>query len=64
MCHLKCEWCAGPVGQKSSFRRVFILPKEYGNRKLHFHAKCLNRFKEANPNIMRQKHNEALQHHR
>lgn len=56
-----CEWCAGYVGQARKFCRVLVLPAEYGNRKLYFHEKCLEKFKEANPNIMRQKENEALQ---
>lgn len=56
----KCEWCGKRLGYRK-FPRVLLLPPEYGNRKLYFHEPCLIRFKDANPNLMRQKEIDALQ---
>lgn len=53
-----CEWCGKPAGRR---RRVFSLPVEYGDRKLYFHPTCMEKFKEANPNLMKKKENDALQ---
>ncbi len=57
-----CEWCAGPVSIGRKFCRVLTMPREYNGRKLYFHERCLTKFKDANPNMMRQKEQEALQH--
>ena len=59
--NVTCEWCGDPVGGSRSYPRLLILPKEYGERKLRFHEKCLEQFKDANPNLMRKKEDEALQ---
>lgn len=54
-----CEWCREPVGERRL--RVFVLPKEMGEKKLYFHQKHLEEFKGANPNIMRKKEQDAYQ---
>lgn len=56
-----CEWCRTEVGRRA---RVLALPLEYGDRKLYFHPACLEKFKDANPNIMKKKENDALQRNR
>jgi len=54
-----CEWCREPVGARRL--RVFTLPRELGERKLYFHARHLEEFKEANPTIMMKKEEDAHQ---
>lgn len=57
-----CEWCGATVGTRR--QRLLALPPEYGDRKLYFHPACLEKFKDANPNLMKKKENDALQRNR
>lgn len=52
-----CEWCREVIGTARRFVPVINIPLEGDNqwRKLRFHPACLDKFKSANPNLMRRK---------
>lgn len=60
-----CEWCGELVGAARRFRPVMMIPLEDDKwRKLYFHPSCREKFKEANPNIMRRKEELELRRQR
>lgn len=50
-----CEWCRDLIGGQRRFPRTLEVPTDKGVRRLKFHERCLQPFKDANPAMMKRK---------